>query len=220
MKSLKSRSRLAKLHSFTLVELLVVMGIIAILASVLVVSAGAIIRQAKQAKFNVTATSIQTAVLNYNTEYSVYPLPTTTTPKDILFDDTDSTDWKNLLLCLCGNINPLTGTSDTTSTIANSRAIAFLSLKKGDVYDSSAPNNVAPVNPLPPDTNHKYLNIAMDGDYDGIIGVTPSAVTTLPNFGSSFSSSGGGSTTQGVALWANCNGSSTKTNANFWVHTY
>lgn len=220
MKRLKSRSRLAKLSSFTLVELLVVMGIIAILASVLVIAAGSVIKQAQRAKFGVTATSIQTAVLNYNTEYSVYPLPTTTTPKDILFDDTDSTDWKNLLLSLCGNINPLTGSSDTTSTITNSRSIAFLSLKKADVYDSTATANVAPINPLPPDANHKYLNIAMDGDYDGIIGVSPSAVTTMPNFGSSFSSSGGGSSTQGVAVWANCNGSTTSTNANFWVHTY
>ncbi len=217
MKRLKSRSRLAKLHSFTLVELLVVMGIIAILASVLVVSAGSIIRQAKRAKFNATATSIQTSVLNYYTEYSVYPVPPNTTT-DFLIDDTDSAgNWKNLILCLSGNINPLTGASDTSSTITNSRAIAFLSLKKADVYDSTATTKVAPINPLPPDTNHKYMNIAMDGNYDGVIG-TDGAVA-MPNFSGSFATTGG-STTQGVAVWANCNGSTTSTNANFWVHTY
>jgi hypothetical protein len=63
--------------------------------------------------------------------------------------------------------------------------------------------------------------MAIDGDYDGIIGTGASAITNLPNFAAAtFSNTGGGSTTAGVAVWANCNPKGTQTVPNWYVHTY
>jgi hypothetical protein len=88
--------------------------------------------------------------------------------------------------------------------------------------------NNAPLNPLPTVTGgvtyNTYFNIAMDSDYDGILGVGNSAVTTMPNFSAatwnSTSQTTGGSSTAGVAVWANCNASSSQNVTAFWVHTY
>jgi prepilin-type N-terminal cleavage/methylation domain-containing protein len=205
---------------FTLVELLVVIGIIAILAGVLLTAGGSAIKAALRAKASNTATQIQTACLNYYTEYSVYPVPTGTTT-DYPIVDTDATDWGILVDALCGNISPTTGTAVAATTITNTRSIAFLSLKASDVGVHDAP-----LNPLPPDPkNQIYFNIALDGDYDGVLGVAPSAVTTMPNFSTGTATSltlTGGSSTAGVAVWANCTGkpNSTTCNAAWWIHTY
>jgi prepilin-type N-terminal cleavage/methylation domain-containing protein len=217
MKRSPSRSRSFRLSSFTLVEMLVVIAIIAILAAVLLSAGGSAIRAALRAKAFNTATQIQTATINFYTEYSLYPVPGGTTADYTITDASSSaTTWGNLIEALCGNIKPSTGAAATQTSITNSHAIAFLTMKSADVDSSDAPKN-----PLPTSTTaNVYFNIAMDSDYDGILGVSPSAVTTLPNFGATtFSSTGGGSTTAGVAVWANCNGP-TGTHANFWVHTY
>jgi hypothetical protein len=79
-----------------------------------------------------------------------------------------------------------------------------------------------PKNPLPTGTS-VYFNICIDADYDNIIGDTLPA-TKLPNFVTStttitlYTLPAGPS--GGVAVWANCNGSTTSTNPNFYVHTY
>ena len=68
-----SRFRSSKRYGFTLVELLVVIAIIAILAGVLAVSAGAVLNSTRRTKAASTANQIQTAILNYSTEYGVLP---------------------------------------------------------------------------------------------------------------------------------------------------
>jgi len=222
MKRSLARPRFSKLSSFTLIELLVVIAIIAILASVILYAGGAALKAAKRAKAANMMTQIQTAALGYYTEYSVYPVGSATTsatsPANI--SDSDSSDWGNLMYILCGNINPSTGLSTPAVTaLTNSRGISFLTFRTTDV-DA----NNAPLNPLPTGTEI-YFNIAMDADYAGVLGTTPSTFLKLPNF-SSGTTSGftgttyGGSSTAGVAVWANCNGSTSSANANFWVHTY
>lgn len=217
------RLRIAKPSGFTLVELLVVIGIIAILAGAVLAGAGSVIKAAKRAKAAQIANSIQTAVLAYNTEYGVYPVPSTETAgKDFVIGDTstDKQNWGYLLYGLCGNINPYTAlaTPAPSQAPSNTHAVPFLNLKKSDV-DA----NNAPLNPLPPDTVHIYFNIAIDNDYDGVLGVTPSNVTTMPNFGvtpfTTAAAAGGGTSTAGVAVWANCN-TTTTINGNFYVKTY
>lgn len=218
------RFRHPRRPAFTLVELLVVIAIIAILAAATLSVGSLMIREAKKAKAANTATQIQTAALGYYTEYSVYPVPSGTTTDYKITDATGSAaSWQSLIYCLSGNVHPSTALSTPTpaTVITNSRGIAFLSLKSTDV-DA----NDGPLNPLPyisgTTTNNYYFNIAIDSDYDGVLGVGNSAVTTMPNFGSTFSATGGGSSTAGVAVWANCNGSSASTTqlSQWYVHTY
>ena len=217
--------------SFTLVELLVVLAIIIILAAVLVSAASVVIRAAKRAKATNTANQIQTACLAYYTEYSVYPVPGGTTT-DWTNSDTSAgaTAWGTLICVLSGNIQPYNpGTAFTTSgaTITNSRGVAFLALKSSDVDV-----NNAPLNPLPTGTEI-YFNIAMDSDYNGVMGATVGTTVSaanLPNFAAASTANtpsgvatalaAGGTSTAGIAVWANCNGTTGTTNANFFVHTY
>jgi prepilin-type N-terminal cleavage/methylation domain-containing protein len=223
MKQSLSRSPLSRLSGFTLVELLVVVAIIAILASVILYAGGTALKSAKRAQAANTAVQIQTAALAYYTEYSIYPVPTSPAPtagQDYLIADTTTPPvaWKALLYGLCGNINPYDGTTTSpTGAVSNTRAISFLTLRSSDVDSLGGPKN-----PLPTGTS-VYFNICIDADYDNIIGDTLPA-TKLPNFVTStttitlYTLPAGPS--GGVAVWANCNGSTTSTNPNFYVHTY
>ena len=224
MKRQPVRFLFSKATSFTLVELLVVIGIIAILASVVLAGATSVIKKAQRVKAATTANSIVTGVTSYYTEYSVYPIPGDISPasSDFIIGDSSAGagDWANLLYGLCGNLNTSTGSSTPapSSAVANTRGIAFLTMKKSDVDVNDAPLNPLPSSP----TSNIYFNIAIDGNYDGIIGGTPpngGTTVQLPNLSAGVTTSGG-ICTSGVAVWANCNGSTTSTNAAFWVWTY
>jgi prepilin-type N-terminal cleavage/methylation domain-containing protein len=231
MKRLFLLYRKSRSSGFTLVEMLVVIGIIAILAGVLFPAGNAAIKAAKRAKANATISQIQTAVLAYYTEYSVYPVPSTTTA-DVYYSDTDNTDWPPLIGALSGNVYPADGSaySATSTQPTNTRSIAFLNLKSSDVFTASdVASNAnavanAPKNPLPGSTSaNLYYNIVMDSNYDGILG-TASPTNVMPNFSTSVtgSISTGGTSTAGVALWGNCNNTTTASSQNpaFYVHTY
>lgn len=212
-----SLPRASRRSGFTLIELLVVVAIIAILAGVTMVAISSALNSAKRARANATANAIQTAALNYYTEYGVYAVPAGTTT-DYLIDDTAGSKaaWGDLVCALSGNINPYNGTA-YTGTVPNARAIAYLTMKNSEVDVNGAPKN-------PLSTGGSiYFNIAVDSDYDGILGAAPSAVTgKMPNFTKSTTAAMDytGTTTAGVAVWANCNGSTTSKNPSFWVHTY
>jgi prepilin-type N-terminal cleavage/methylation domain-containing protein len=215
------RNRSAKPTSFTLVELLVVIAIIAILAGTTLTIAGNVIRSAKRAKAANTATQIQTASLAYYTEYSVYPIPSTAAASsDYLITDASGSDaaWGNLVCSLCGMINPSTGAAVTASTSipANTRS-------SSDVDSVGAPLNPLPTVVSATTTNNAYFNIAMDGDYSGVLGDSSSAVNgKLPNFTLSTTTTMNytGTSTAGIAVWANCNNSTSLTAPSAWVHTY
>ncbi len=224
MKTFSIASRPPSRAGFTLVELLVVIGIIAILAGVLLSAGGSAIRAAQRAKAANTATQIQTAAVNFYTEYSVYPVVGTVTTDFYISDGTgDKTNWGGMIEALCGNLSPSKPQSGTvTPTVTtNTRAIQFLQLKASDV-DA----NDAPLNPLPYDkTNHPYFSMAEDSDYSGIVGDTGGALGNMPDFSASaqgnvqFLAKGA---TGGIAVWANCNTTTTtaKWNPGFIVHTY
>ena len=214
---------------FTLVELLVVIAIIAILAAVTLSVSNTVIASAKRAKMANTVLNIQTAGMSYFTEYSVYPVPTAPAPvagQDYLITDATASAaaWKALIYGLSGNINPYDATTTSpTGAVANTRAIQFLTLKSSDV-DSSG----GPVNSLKPSSNNPYLNIVIDNDYDGLLGDT-GTTGQVPNFTTSTTVNGvttihyyaaAAGPSGGIGLWANCNGSTTANNLNFWVRTY
>jgi prepilin-type N-terminal cleavage/methylation domain-containing protein len=219
-----SLQRFSNRSGFTLVELLVVMGIIAILAGVLLGAGGAAIKSAQRAKASQLANSLQTAALAYYTEYNVYPIITPSSPgTDVLYNDADVTDWPLLVEGLCGNINPASPSSSVSSTTTklNTRNVPFLSLKVGDLVSATV---IAPKNPLPPPNSSVTFNIAFDGDYDGILGTSTSGIT-MPNFATGTSTNltlSGGTSTGGVAVWVNCTGAAAKPacNSAFWIHTY
>ncbi len=210
---------------FTLVELLVVIAIIAILASVVAVAAGGAINAAKRAKASNTATQIQTAIINYYTEYGVYPVPPNTTT-DKYYSDAD-TSQQGLFYALCGNMNASTPTSNgtsSTSDVPNTRQIAYMTPKPGDVDKLGIL-----ISPFSTVANPSYFYIAIDSDYDGLVG--SSGGISLPNFttwgtGQTASTPITQGVTQGAAIWADCDTSSlppkeaaSKTPA-FWIHTY
>ena len=215
---------------FTLVELLVVMGIIAILAGVLFAAGGAALRAAERAKAAQIANALQTSVLNYYTEYNVYPLPANTpTTGDYMISDGDTANWPILVDALCGNINPYNSSSVTPTTIANARNITFLNLKAGDLISATDP---APKNPLPAIPANNSFNLVMDANYDNIVGdgtiggsSSSTAGTPMPDFvnssiGNIKAIAGNAGTSGGVAVWADCNTSTKEENPGFFIRTF
>lgn len=210
MKHRFSSCRASRNSGFTLVELLVVIGIIAILAGVLLSAGTSAIRAAKRASAANTASQIQVACTSYYSEYGVYPIPPPG-GADYVIADTDEGSWGNLICALSGNINPVTGAA-TTSPVTNTRGISYLSFKASDLSPAGAPKNPLPYDPAA----HPYYNIAMDGDYNNLL-------NGLPNFtGATIGAPPPltATSTAGVAVWANCNPNTTTQNPGFWVHTY
>ena len=210
---------------FTLVELLVVIGIIAILAGVVSVAAGSAINAAKRAKTSAFATQIQTAVLNYYTEYGVYPTDPGDGPGDTLYQGTqaDKGKWGHMAVALNGGVDPgnPSGGQMANPTIPNSRQIPFLSMSKSDL-DTTAIPAVPKTAFKDGGGNPQYFFMGIDTNYNNIL----EAPAAPPDF----AGAPAGSTTLpptkdisgGVAVWANCdpttNGNTT--HPNFWVHTY
>ncbi len=222
--------RRARGTAFTLVELLVVMGIIAILAGVIVASVGSVLRYAKRTKANSTAAMLQTAVQSYYTEYSVYPTqsgyPGT---GDAYYDGgtTSATGMKYLMIALCGNVNPLSpGTTVTGNAVTNTRGIPYLQPNRSDLDTTYG----IFVNPFGKASAMPYYAMAIDTDYSGVVGDNGDAANKLPNLavystnytGTSLS----GGTPGGVAVWCACDqpltgGTAAKPSpGSFWAHTY
>jgi type II secretory pathway pseudopilin PulG len=215
---------------FTLVELLVVMAIIIILAAVVIYAATPALNAAKRVTAGNIANQIKSSAVAYDTEYSFYPNPGATTDYEITDNDTitgatSSKPWGNLIDCLAGGVSVSTGSTTTTGSFTNTRSIQFLTLRASDVCGTVfAADPDAPRNPLYPSTANPTFNIAFDTDYDGILGGTDAVSKTwLPNLttlNTTTAPATGGTCTDGVAVWANCVGSTTKYNSNQWVKTY
>jgi prepilin-type N-terminal cleavage/methylation domain-containing protein len=221
---MKSSSR-KRGHAFTLVELLVVIGIIAILAGVIVASVSAAIKYAKRTKSAAIAVQLQTAVQNYYVEYGVYPtqsgFPSTTGDAYYTGTTTSLTGWENLIYALCGNINPATGTT-VTPAVSNTRSVPFLAPSRSD-----CDANGVPVNPfgLSGTTGSTYFYMALDTDYSGIIGDSGDAQGKIPNFTASTNvmANPAQPVTGGVAVWCpndQSTAAGTPSNVSFWAHTY
>ncbi len=157
-----------KKKNFTLVELLVVIGIITILAGLLL---GALIRapkKAEQAKIMAEVTTLTNAIRQFESTYGVWPFPAgEVTDEDKVGDDGNAltaTQYKNMILMLQA---PKSQVNDTESywhknadfqkyRRLNKRAIAFLEVQ------GKVPGEFV-------DPNDENYNIVFDTNYDGII---------------------------------------------------
>jgi type II secretory pathway pseudopilin PulG len=214
--------------AFTLVELLVVIGIIAILVGVVLAGVSKAIQFAKRTKANAMAVNIQTAVQNYYTEYGVYPTQFNDPANaDAYYSGATGTDvarWSYLIFALCGNVNPYTGVAGVSATatgVPNTRGIAYLSPTRSDLDANGILQN-----PFGSAGTSAYFYMVVDTDYSGIVGDT--SPTKLPDF-TKYPTNYMGATVAGapggVAVWCPCDqplvGTTTKPSpANFWAHTY
>lgn len=215
--------------AFTLVELLVVIGIIAILAGVIVAGVGNAIRFAKRTKANADAVQIQTAVMNYYQEYGVYPTSDVTAAGDDYYDGSTAgaVNWENMMIALCGNINPSTGVA-TPSTVPNTRGVAYLTPTHSDLSTTTGVGILQ--NPFGSSGTEPYFYMAIDTDYSGVVGDSGAAAGQLPDFTQNTTNYTGAKlangTPGGVAVWSPCdqplNGGTTAhpSPPSFWAHTY
>jgi prepilin-type N-terminal cleavage/methylation domain-containing protein len=221
------RIRPSRSSGFTLVELLVVIAIIAILASVLLGVGNQAINAAKRAKASTMINQIQTAVLNYYTEYSVYPVPTSTTPVDTYYNYQDNADWQPLIQVLAGDINTVPGANFGTAVPSaslnnlNTRLIPYLSVQIADLDTTYGILK----NPFSTATAPQFFNIIIDADYSNLAGDSGNGKGKMPDFTNStntaFAYLGNNGVSGGCALWCNCDQPATGGgHPNFWVHTY
>ena len=122
-------------QGFTLIEMLVVIGIIAILASMAMPVYNTVMRKAYETQARAMMNGLTTAISGYQTEYNHYPNPNSSTTGNTKMDTSQDS---GLIVCLMG-----TNTS-TTSGNPNPRAIQFYNppiAKSGhNGYDSTTGN--------------------------------------------------------------------------------
>jgi len=201
---------------FTVVETVVLAIVVVLLIASVVFSGRGSLKAAKRAQAANMANQLQTAVLNYYTEYSRYPVPEADDGKDTYFADDDATAWAPVIFALCGNINPAHPEQKPKSKglVPNERDIAFLSLRLTDVDSDMG----VPKLPFPDqDGNARYFFMAIDSNYDGKVGDKDQAAGKVPDF--THNKLTGAVLSVGVAVWANCNENPRDAQKMmFWVH--
>ena len=194
---------------FTLVELLVVISIIAVLASAGFAAGNAAIQKAKKTTALASCVAVESAVNNFFTEYGSMPVGTGTTDVTVKTDDKSLSGGQGLLKVLLG----LEAAADTAKL--NTRLIKFLSVKEGkpNATNTSGKNGVI-YNPAGTDVVGLYdpwgggYSVRMDLDYDEKVTVQPTGGSSkiLNRRCAVWSAgadgvSGGGKSTDDVLTW-------------------
>lgn len=153
-------------QGFTLVELLVVIGIIAVLAAAGFAGGTAAMNKARKVSSQASAVSLSTAIEQFYSEYSSLPDPTGSASTDTRLDTTgDGVPVLEILSAI---------ESGSDEDLQNPRKIRFLTAKegKGDrggiVYDSSG-NSIEGMF----DSWGQPFFIEIDYDYDEQLDVSP-----------------------------------------------
>ncbi len=155
-------------RNFTLVELLVVIGIIAVLAGMLMAGIMYAPAKAQKAKAQAEITTLVNAIKQYESAYGVLPIPDGVSGDNIVFGDSDSDSkkYRKMIAILQDTVDEIKGTDgdpwendeDTRKKDAkkNKRHSKFLDVQGNDVGQYVDPWG-------------KNYFIALDGDYDGKI---------------------------------------------------
>lgn len=149
-------------NGFTLVELLVVISIIAVLAAVGFAAGNMAIQRARKLTALAAATSIESAVNNFYSEYGSLPDSANT---DQTLDTSKDVDFLNVLL----------GYEQANGTVLNTKGIRFLSVreaksKKGGLVLSGGGTPTATGLYDPWGGGYKVM---LDGDYNEVIEPQP-----------------------------------------------
>jgi prepilin-type N-terminal cleavage/methylation domain-containing protein len=183
--------------AFTLIELLVVITIIGILAGLAVPAVGKALDAAKKAEAGAMVNQLRTALVQYETEYGIWPTAlrgSGATPSDAT---ADSDDLYPTLIA-----RP---TGDNASHADNPRRIVFMEFNTKILRQNAGETNkTPPANPSNADTfvdpwNQRYYFIA-DSNYDNSIALpepfTGTVASTLiiwsPGPQKPYSANGGG----------------------------
>ena len=147
------RNPQSQINKFSLIELLIVIGIIAILIALLMPVIGNIRRQAKETKAKAEMQSIVTAIKSYESTYGILPFSGAET-------ELSGSNYTNLMELL----TDVASGGGTPSTYRNARQIRFLDAPSG--YTSKGY-----VDPW----NNSY-KIFIDTNYDGQVSVLGSTL--------------------------------------------
>ncbi|MFH0908541.1 MAG: type II secretion system protein [bacterium] len=159
-------------RAFTLVELLVTIGIIAVLAAILMPAIRGAMVQAEKARAQAEMSGIVAAIKSYHTEYSIYPTPDTNGRKDCTFGGKGNNAPENKRISEILDILRDRDTAANPNHVNNKRRIVFLEIPPNSMAGTDKENN--PYN----ESEGYYLDpwgnpyvITMDTDFDSEVGI-------------------------------------------------